>query len=139
MICARPGCGTVFCPDADGTMYYLPERPRVRLYCSKSCWETGPDARSAEAAAKARADKRDLILAVYERDGWQCRMPECLCPGGRAVDPALRDPDPWSPTIDHIIQQSAGGGDDADNLRTAHKRCNATGAQPYDRRGSRWS
>lgn len=26
---------------------------------------------------------------IYDRDGWQCQLPECLCPDGRAIDPAL--------------------------------------------------
>jgi 5-methylcytosine-specific restriction endonuclease McrA len=71
--------------------------------------------------------------SVYERDGWQCRMPVCLCPDGRVIDPALRGTDdPWSPTIDHVVRRSDGGMNGQDNLRAAHKQCNMADAGiPY--------
>ena len=64
-------------------------------------------------------------LAIYERDGWACQ----LC-----GDPIDRDADPMvgglAPSLDHIVPRSLGGGDDDDNLRMAHRDCNA-------RRGAR--
>lgn len=58
-------------------------------------------------------------LAIYDRDGWRCQ----LC--GELVD---RDADPlddWAPTLDHVEPRCYGGGHDDDNLRTAHRWCNA--------------
>lgn len=68
---------------------------------------------------------RETHSLVYRRDKWTCRMEECLCPEGRAIDPALRGTDgPWSPSIDHIVPLSFNGDDDPRNMRAAHKRCN---------------
>ena len=62
---------------------------------------------------------------VLERDGWQCRMPVCLCPDGRAIDPDLRGThDPWAPSVDHAVERRQGGDWTADNLRAAHIKCN---------------
>jgi hypothetical protein len=78
---------------------------------------------SASAEIRRRRD-RSGDSAVYHRDRWQCRMPQCLCPAGRAIDPALRgDPGPWSPSIDHVVLLADGGPDTPDNKRAAHKRC----------------
>lgn len=69
---------------------------------------------------------REDHTRVYRRDNWTCRMPECLCPDGRAIDPALRGIDgPWAPSIDHITELARGGEDSLRNMRAAHKRCNA--------------
>lgn len=67
--------------------------------------------------------------SVYERDGWQCQMPRCLCPAGRAIDPALRGTDdPWAPSVDHVVLRSAGGPSSNENLRAAHRQCNMSDA-----------
>lgn len=44
---------------------------------------------------------------------------------GKLVDKTLRGPDPWSPSIDHIISPEDGGTNDRSNLRLAHLRCNS--------------
>jgi len=67
--------------------------------------------------------------AVYERDKWQCMMPECVCPFGRDIDPGLRRDSQWSATVDHVKPRSRGGTNRRKNLRAAHKKCNNT-AQP---------
>lgn len=68
--------------------------------------------------------------AIYHRDKWQCRMPECLCPGGRKIDRALRRTnDPWEPSIDHIVPLAAGGADTLRNKRAAHRECNRAAAE----------
>jgi 5-methylcytosine-specific restriction endonuclease McrA len=73
---------------------------------------------------------RNRTLAVYERDGWQCRMPECTCPNGRALDPALVGQDgKWVPSVDHIMPRALGGKDDLENLRAAHWQCNQRAAE----------
>lgn len=58
-------------------------------------------------------------LAIYERDGWTCR----LC------NVAVRSRFEWtpdSPTLDHIVPRSLGGGHEETNLRTACWRCNSS-------------
>lgn len=67
--------------------------------------------------------------SIYERDGWQCQMPQCLCPDGRDIDPALRgQDDPWAPSVDHVIWRSEGGPSHRENLRAAHRQCNMSAA-----------
>jgi 5-methylcytosine-specific restriction endonuclease McrA len=67
--------------------------------------------------------------AVYKRDGWQCQMPMCSCPDGRALDRALLGRIGWwAPSVDHIVPRSLGGDDSMRNLRAAHQRCNQRAA-----------
>lgn len=69
-------------------------------------------------------DKRGIYirpadrLAIYDRDGWVCGF--CCEP----VDSDARHPDPWAPSLDHIVPRSKGGSDDAGNLRLVHRYCN---------------
>lgn len=58
-------------------------------------------------------------LAIYERDGWVCQI--CYLP--IAVDAPVNDD--YAPSLDHITPRSAGGGHETDNLRLAHRLCNA--------------
>lgn len=67
---------------------------------------------------------------IFERDGWACRMPKCLCPAGRTIEPERRSPDQWAASIDHIVPASSGGRDDAANKRAAHRFCNSVGVLP---------
>ena len=68
---------------------------------------------------------RKLIL-IMVRDMWQCQMPRCLCPDGRRIRKALLESnDPWAPSMDHILPKSAGGRAIPENLRAAHRHCNA--------------
>jgi 5-methylcytosine-specific restriction endonuclease McrA len=75
---------------------------------------------------KTRTRRRaDYYRDALERDGWQCQMPACLCPSGRAIDPALRGTnDPWAPSVDHIVERRQGGAWAAENVRAAHAKCN---------------
>ena len=62
---------------------------------------------------------------VYDRDGWQCRMPACLSPDGRTLNPKLLGSfDDWAPSVDHVIPKSLGGKFLPGNLRASHRRCN---------------
>jgi 5-methylcytosine-specific restriction endonuclease McrA len=72
----------------------------------------------------------NIQRAVYQRDGWQCRMPLCACPDGRALDRALQGRvGPWAPSVDHIVSRSLGGDSSLRNLRAAHQRCNQNAAK----------
>lgn len=55
---------------------------------------------------------------VYARDEWTCR----LC--GLSVQADLKWPDPGSPSLDHIVPLSRGGGHTYANVQLAHLRCN---------------
>ena len=73
-------------------------------------------------------ERRQRIL---ERDGWQCRMPVCLCPDGKAIDRSLDGSRmDWAPSVDHIVQKCFGGPTSDENLRAAHQKCNNSAAQP---------
>lgn len=55
---------------------------------------------------------------IGDRDGWVCGL--CSDP----VDPALRHPDPRSPSLDHIRPISTGGTHTRDNAQITHLGCN---------------
>lgn len=57
--------------------------------------------------------------AIFERDGWTCRICEL------AVDPVLKFPDPGSATLDHVVPMSRGGGHVEANVQLAHFYCNS--------------
>lgn len=56
---------------------------------------------------------------LYERDGWICHL--CELPIDRLADPNSD----YAPSLDHLIPRSMGGLHDTDNLKTAHRICNA--------------
>lgn len=55
---------------------------------------------------------------VFERDAWTCGI--CHEP----VDPALKAPDYMSPSLDHVVSMSNGGGHLYSNVQCAHLICN---------------
>lgn len=57
-------------------------------------------------------------LEVFRRDGWNCM----IC--GDRIDPTLRNPDPLSASVDHVIPLSKGGTHSWANVQTAHLSCN---------------
>lgn len=84
-------------------------------YCSRRCQRQATEFRRGE---RFVVEPR-FRYAIYQRDDWTCQL--CF----EAVD---RDADPWSdwyPSLDHIVPQSHGGSDEWDNLRLAHRWCNA--------------
>lgn len=67
-------------------------------------------------------------LAVLERDSWICQ----ICDLPLARDAAVIDD--LYPQVDHIMPLAAGGNDEQDNLRAAHRWCNwALGDSQMDR------
>ena len=58
---------------------------------------------------------------IAERDGWICH----LCTG--SVSPHLwgHHSNPDAPVIDHVIPVARGGDDTFENVRLAHRVCNA--------------
>lgn len=62
---------------------------------------------------------------ILDADWWECQMPRCLNPEGRAIT-EVAWPDPWSPSIDHVTPLSMGGTDTSSNKRAAHLRCNVS-------------
>jgi 5-methylcytosine-specific restriction endonuclease McrA len=81
-------------------------------------------------------------LAVLRRDKYVCLMPVCLHLDesgvlDRAIDPFLKAPDPWAPTIDHIVPRSLRGSSDPSNLRAAHAKCNQYAAMVLNRRAKK--
>lgn len=57
-------------------------------------------------------------VEIFERDNWRCQ----LC--GKPVDKALVYPDPFSPSLDHVVPVANGGGHTRLNCQLAHLRCN---------------
>lgn len=90
-------------------------------YCSKRCSGQAGHARSGRFIVEPR-----FRYAIYQRDDWTCQL--CL-------EPVERDGDKWgdwAPSLDHVVPRSKGGSDDWDNLRLAHRWCNAVrGAEDY--------
>jgi 5-methylcytosine-specific restriction endonuclease McrA len=53
----------------------------------------------------------------------------CRCGGW--VDQSIADPNhPMARSVDHLVERQLGGSDDRDNLRLAHRACNAHAATP---------
>lgn len=73
-----------------------------------------------------RAARRSAVVAgevvrlsdVAQRDGRRCQL---CC---RKVAMGLKHPDPWSPSLDHVIPLSEGGEHTMANVQLAHLRCN---------------
>lgn len=60
---------------------------------------------------------------IFERDEWMCQVQNCVCPGGRAIDPKLKNGF-WRVSLDHAIPVSRGGSHTRSNVQAAHFRCN---------------
>ena len=69
-------------------------------------------------AVRARDSGAVQLCQLAERDGWWC----WLC--GGEIDPTLPPNTSASGTVDHLVPRSRGGGNEAGNLRLAHRRCN---------------
>lgn len=99
----------------------------TRRFCSRTCqpgvkrrnaaWgsEKDPRSRAAVYGVEYRPIRRST---VFERDAWTCG----ICSG--PVDQSLTFPHPMSPSIDHIMPMSLGGGHVLSNVQCAHLSCN---------------
>ncbi len=109
-------------------------------FCSADCWAKGKKAAKkagrrsdsyrqykhtcANNRRRARKfgteyDSSVRSVKVFERDGWRCRI--CGRPTPREL---LGKPRPNSPTLDHIIPMSKGGGHTWDSVQCACRECN---------------
>jgi hypothetical protein len=84
----------------------------------------------------------NVRLMVLRRDKYVCLMPVCLHKDAegledRAIDRALKHPDPWAPTVDHIVPRAMFGSSEPANLRAAHAACNQYAAMVMNRRKSK--
>jgi len=62
--------------------------------------------------------ERYNLAEVAERDGFVCHL--CGCD----VDMGLSGRHPLGPSADHVVPVSCGGGDEHDNIKLSHLRCN---------------
>lgn len=109
-------------------------------FCSRRCqhqvWLRANAHRNREYSQRRKARLRDAKvavvdpLAVFERDGWICR----LC--GLGVDFALTHPDLAAATVDHVIPLSRGGTHEMGNVQLAHFSCNSRKGNRQD--GGGW-
>lgn len=108
-VCTRPNCGEYFIRRYAGAGAPSP-------FCSSKCRRTERQ--------RQRGINDEVRLAIFERDDWRCQIERCLL-RSRKIDRDARIPAPASPTVDHILPQSAGGDDEPANLRAAHFICNS--------------
>lgn len=106
-LATHPSSSTVYWPTCLTCRQAFPSRQEHRSYCSRRCNWSRP------------RRWRKHAIEVHERDRWICQI--CGDPTTRAWDCN----DPLSATLDHIKPRSRGGGDNIENLRTAHARCNS--------------
>lgn len=97
----------------------------ARWYARAEQVETEPQRRVRPSHHNGRPWRR-LRLQVLDRDGWQCRVPECDKPS-RAISREAPLYHPLYPSVDMITPKSLGGSDrDPRNLRAAHFGCNSS-------------
>lgn len=120
----------------DGLDFYCKDCMREvnREYNARRNWET--QQRKDQIQGRKRRNIRyatwDGITdrEIFDRDGWECKMPVCLNPNSRSIS-RVAWPDPWSRSVDHIVRLADGGEDTAGNKRAAHLRCNTSaGSRP---------
>jgi hypothetical protein len=87
---------------------------------------------AARAAAVAQLQKLEVkgILMQLAQHGQLvdicCEMPQCYCPKGRRCFDPRSSGSHWTPTADHYPRLKMHGGHlTAENVRLAHKLCNA--------------
>jgi 5-methylcytosine-specific restriction endonuclease McrA len=89
-------------------------------YCSDVCAHEAAITSVKDAARSHKNGERVYPLKVFERDKWTCY----ICQG--PVDPLKRGTNfPDAPEIDHVVSIRNGGKHTYDNVKTAHRSCNA--------------
>jgi 5-methylcytosine-specific restriction endonuclease McrA len=69
-------------------------------------------------------------IDIYQRDSWRCQLCHRMCSKTWLVSKCNGRPHPRSPTIDHIVPMSRGGGHVPENVQLACWSCNvAKGAR----------
>lgn len=98
-----------------------------RRYCSVACrWKDrrATDKFNQNWTPKRRAEYHHVEYEavnrrkVFERDRWRCG----IC--GMKVNKLLKGPHPMSPSLDHVIPMSRGGGHTYANTQCSHLQCN---------------
>ncbi len=74
--------------------------------------------RKREALKLGNNHERYIDAHIFERDNWMCG----IC--GQKINKRLKNPNPRSKSIDHIIPLTKGGADSPINLQAAHLQCN---------------
>jgi len=87
--------------------------------CLKKTKAIGRYNRNARRRARLSGGDRIIPLEVFERDNWICGI--CSLP----IDREAKCPDPFSPSVDHIIPLANGGKHTWDNVQASHFTCNA--------------
>jgi 5-methylcytosine-specific restriction endonuclease McrA len=101
------------------------EREKKRAYVRKWAKVLNPEKARALQMAK-RARKLNAFVeyveaaTVYERDNWICH----IC--GEKIDRRRVYPDPFSPSVDHVIPLAKGGTHEYANCATSHLVCNVS-------------
>lgn len=97
--------------------------PEVQRARSAAWRAKNPEKMRAQSAARrARQQSATVVYFIpadiFERDAWLC----ALC--DRAIDRALRWPNPMSVSLDHVIPLSRGGEHSPENTQASHLTCN---------------
>jgi 5-methylcytosine-specific restriction endonuclease McrA len=120
-------CGVSFLPRRLSKRDYPEGQRHCSIACSNERFRLYPDALSQRRAeehrrrARIRGGKAERFtgVSIFERDGWMCGI--CQQP----VDPALKFPDHYSASLDHIRPLSKGGAHTAENCQCSHWICNS--------------
>lgn len=135
IVCGKSGTehGRKFCSDRCNSIYR--RDPEAALTLSRQCAKCMAVIDLRTVSAKGHKKRFDSMLChgcrrgpgskpktnfktLAERDGLQCGICD------ETVDMDLKFPDPFSPSVDHIIPSSRGGTHDPENLQLAHLWCN---------------
>lgn len=90
------------------------KRVAIKAAIKRSNWSKCVARRRAVTALGEKISARK----IFQRDNWTCK----LC--GDPINQSLKWPDPWSPSLDHIVPLKKGGQHVIWNVQTAHLRCN---------------
>lgn len=116
------------CPECDSLFQVTYGRGSAR-FCTDEC-STRHNRRASKGRRRARlrsADNDNVNpFAIFDRDGWRCR----LC-GVKTPKKLRGTTDARAPELDHILPLSQGGTHTLDNVQCSCRKCNgAKGATP---------